>query len=118
MRELAVQAGNGTMNSDDQAALDKEFQALDDEVIGLHQRLHGRVLSYLMLQVDLQEHLTGWCQASKTIDVTIADMQSAALGVNFLEVSDTTKANAAITALDRDKESIDRKSKSRLSPIV
>ena len=32
MRELAVQASNGTLNSDDQAALDAEFQQLEAEI--------------------------------------------------------------------------------------
>ena len=32
MRELAVQAANGTLNTEDRATIDTEFQALDDEV--------------------------------------------------------------------------------------
>ena len=102
MRELAVQAGNGTMNSDDQAALDKEFQALDDEVNRIATKTTWAGTSLL----DASGGASGTFAfqagvlASETIDVSIADMQSAALGINTLAVSDTTKANAAITALD------------------
>ena len=102
MRELAVQAGNGTMNSDDQAALDKEFQALDDEVNRIATKTTWAGTSLL----DATGGASGTFAfqagvlASETIDVSIADMQSAALGINTLAVTDTTKSNAAITALD------------------
>ena len=102
MRELAVQAGNGTMNSDDQAALDKEFQALDNEV----NRIASKTTWAGTKLLDKTGGTSGTFKfqagvlASETIDVTIADMQSAALGIASLAVSDTTKANAAITALD------------------
>ena len=101
MRELAVQAGNGTMNSDDQAALDKEFQALDNEV----NRIASKTTWAGTKLLDASSSSGAFAfqagvLASETIDVTIADMQSAALGIASLEVSDTTKANAAITALD------------------
>ena len=102
MRELAVQAGNGTMNSDDQAALDKEFQALDNEV----NRIASKTSFAGTKLLDKTGGASGTFKfqagvlASETIDVTIADMQSAALGIASLAVSDTTKANAAITALD------------------
>ena len=103
MRELAVQSGNGTMNSDDQAALDKEFQALDDEV----QRIASKTTWAGTKLLDGSGGdgsgkfaFQAGVLASETIDVTIADMDSAALGIASLAVSDTTKSNAAITALD------------------
>ena len=103
MRELAVQAGNGTMNSDDQAALDKEFQALDDEV----QRIASKTTWAGTKLLDASGGdgsgkfaFQAGVLASETIDVTIADMDSAALGIDSLAVTDTTKSNAAITALD------------------
>jgi flagellin len=102
MRELAVQAGNGTMNSDDQAALDKEFQALDDEVNRIATKTTWAGTSLL----DATGGASGTFAfqagvlASETIDVSIADMKSATIGIASLAVSDTTKANAAITALD------------------
>ena len=103
LRELAVQSGNGTMNSDDQAALDKEFQALDDEV----QRIASKTTWAGTKLLDGSGgdgsgkfKFQAGVLASETIDVTIADMDSAALGIASLAVSDTTKSNAAITALD------------------
>ena len=102
MREIAVQAGNGTMNSDDQAALDKEFQALDAEV----ERIASKTTWAGTKLLDGTGGTSGEFKfqagvlASETIDVTIADMDSAALGVDGLDVTDTSNANSAITALD------------------
>ena len=102
MRELAVQAGNGTMTTDDQAALDKEFQALDDEVNRIATKTTWAGTNLL----DQTGGATGvfkfqvGVKASETIDVTIGKMDSATLSINSLEVTDSTKSNAAITALD------------------
>ena len=102
MRELAVQAGNGTMATDDQAALDKEFQALDDEVNRIATKTTWAGTNLL----DQTGGATGvfkfqvGVKASETIDVTIGKMDSATLSINSLEVTDSTKSNAAITALD------------------
>ena len=95
MRELAVQAGNGTMSTDDQAALDNEVNRIASKTTWAGTKLldkTGGASGTFKFQAGVL--------ASETIDVSIADMQSAALGIASLEVSDTTKANAAITALD------------------
>ena len=102
MRELAVQAGNGTMTSDDQAALDKEFQALDDEVdrIATKTTWAGtNLLDQTGGATGVFEFQVG-VKASETIEVTIGDMTSATLSIDSLDVTDATNSNAAITALD------------------
>jgi len=102
MRELAVQAGNGTMTTDDQAALDKEFQALDDEVNRIATKTTWAGTNLL----DQTGGATGkfafqvGVKASETIEVTIGDMKSATLSIDSLDVTDATKSAAAITALD------------------
>ena len=102
MRELAVQAGNGTMTTDDQAALDKEFQALDDEVnrIATKTTWAGtNLLDQTGGATGVFEFQVG-VKASETIEVTIGDMTSATLSIDSLDVTDATNSNAAITALD------------------
>ncbi len=102
MREIAVQAANDTMTSDDQAALDKEFQALDDEVNRIATKTTwagtnlldqtGGASGVFKFQVGVK--------ASETVDVTIGKMDSTTLAIAALDVTDVTKANTAITALD------------------
>ena len=102
MRELAVQSANGTMTTDDQAALDKEFQALDDEVNRIATKTTWAGTNLL----DQTGGATGkfafqvGVKASETIEVTIGDMKSATLSIDGLDVTDATKSAAAITALD------------------
>ena len=102
MRELAVQAANDTLTGDDQAALDKEFQALDTEVNRIATKTTwagtslldgtGGASGVFKFQVGVK--------ASETVDVTIGKMDSGTLSIDTLAVTDTAKANAAITALD------------------
>ena len=98
MRELAVQAGNGTMTTADQAALDKEFQALDDEVNRIATKTSWAGSNILNLSAAVKFHVG--VNASETIDVTIGKTDSTTLSIAALAVTDSTKSNAAITALD------------------
>jgi flagellin len=99
MRELAVQAANGTLTTTDRATLDAEFQELVSEIdrIASQTTFNGVNLldgstSSLAIQVGVD--------ASQTISIGLADMQAATLGISTLDVTDVTNANAAMTALD------------------
>jgi flagellin len=99
MRELAVQAANGTLTTTDRATLDAEFQELIDEIdrIASQTTFNGVNLldgstSSLSIQVGVD--------ASQTIAVGLADTQAATLGISTLSVTNVTNANAAMTALD------------------
>jgi flagellin len=98
MRELAVQAANGTLNTADRAVIDAEFQALDDEInrVAGDTEFNGISLLNSAQTVTLQIGI----DAGQTIGVELADMQSAALGTTALDVTSSANANAAITALD------------------
>ena len=98
MRELAVQAANGTLTDEDRDIIDVEFQALDDEIdrIAGDTEFNGTALldntSSLAIQVGID--------ANETVDVSAVDVQSATLGIASLDVQDVTNSNLAITALD------------------
>jgi flagellin len=98
MRELAVQAANGTLNTADRAVIDAEFQALDDEI----NRVAGDTEFNGISLLDSAQTITVQVgiDSGQTIGVDLADMQSAALGTATLDVTSDTNANAAITALD------------------
>jgi flagellin len=98
MRELAVQSANGTLNATDRAVIDTEFQALDEEIqrIATDTEFNGISLLDSAQTVAIQVGI----DAGQTIGVSLADMQSAALGVNGLDTTSVANANAAITALD------------------
>ena len=117
MRELAVQASTGTLNSDDRAALDAEFQQLEAEIdrIDANTTFAGVALltgSSKTFQVGIAG--TG---GSNQITTTIGSMAAHDLGIDSLgannatggtgddadidaDLTDATKAAAMITAVD------------------
>ena len=114
MRELAVQASNGTLSSDDQAALDAEFQQLEAEIdrIDANTTFAGVSLfdgASKTFQVGIDG--TG---GSNQITTSISNMAANNLGVDSFgadgatgggddidaDLTDATKAAAMITAVD------------------
>jgi flagellin len=98
MRELAVQASNGTLNSGDRAVLDAEFQALVSEVDRVSQQtafngvfLLDGTTSDLSIQVGTE--------SGETIDLSFQDISSSTLGV-ATDVADSTNAQAALDLID------------------
>lgn len=100
MRELAIQSANGTLTSDDRAALNVEFQALISEIdrIAATTEFNG---------IDLLDADTGninmqvGVDDSSTFDVIQVDLDSAtitSLQVSTIAVSGTA-ADSALTAL-------------------
>ena len=98
IRELSVQAANGTQSTSNRAALDSEVRqllaqvddiALDTEFNGIH------VLSSSQT-ITLQ---TG-AFTSQTLNVTVAGAKSNDLGINTVTISSVAGAVAAISTLD------------------
>lgn len=101
MRELAVEASNGTLNTADRASLDQEFQALDDEIdrVAKETEFNGiALLDGTNATVDIQVGTS----SGQVISITTTDMQSGVggLAIDALDVTDATNAGAAMTALD------------------
>ena len=114
MRELAVQASTGTLNSDDNAALDAEFQQLEAEIdrIASSSKWAG---SDLFTGTARVFHVG--TKATDTLSHTIGKMAAHDLGIDSLgannasggtgddadidaDLTDATKAAAMITAVD------------------
>jgi flagellin len=99
MRELAVQASNGTLTTTDRATLDTEFQALITEIgrVSSETSFNGVTLldgttTSLSIQVGID--------ANQTIAVSLSDMTSTTLGVNGEDVTSASNASSAIAAID------------------
>ena len=98
MRELAVEAANGTLNLADRASLDSEFQALNDEIerVADQTEFNGISLLNSASTVSIQVGV----DSGQTIDITTADLQTAALGTAGLDVTLSANASTALGALD------------------
>jgi len=95
MRDLAVQAKNGTYTNEDREKLDKEFKALREEVGRIARDTEFNTLKLLSGQFKTNG-LKFQIGANKSQDITltIKDMTSGGLGINSLVlVSGSTSAN-------------------------
>ena len=99
MRELAVQAANGTLTAGDRTTLDTEFQLLDTEInrIATQTSFNGlKLLDASTASVAVQVGVN----ANETLSITMVDSRSATLAIGVLDVTSVANANTAITALD------------------
>ena len=116
MRELAVQASNGTLNSDDQAALDAEFQQLEAEIDRIDSNTtFAGVSLFDGASKTFQVGIDG-SGGSNQISTSISNMGAHNLGVDSFgpdntddtggnddvdaDLTDATNAAAMITAVD------------------
>jgi len=102
IRELAVQAANGTNNPDDRASLQKEVTQLQDEItrVVTNTKFNGTSLlsgaSTISIQVGADS------SADNKIDIDLVDISAVATAVGALDISgtDATGADAAMDAID------------------
>lgn len=98
MRELAVQAGNGTLATEDRSAIQEEINQLTNEVsrIAKTTQFNGKeLLSGKFNDADSALFIQTNAGANEGISITINDMQALAIGV-----SSTTQADPSIRPLD------------------
>ena len=98
MRELAVQAGNGTLATEDRTAIQEEINQLTNEVsrIAKTTQFNGKeLLSGKFNDSDNALFIQTNAGANEGISITIDDMQALAL-----DVSSTTQADPSIRPLD------------------
>ncbi|MBL8747541.1 MAG: flagellin FliC [Planctomycetes bacterium] len=110
LRELAVQASNGTVSTADRATLDEEFQSLVDEVdrIGHGTEFNGiRLLDGSTSSVSFQVG-TGTSSGVDTISTQLTPVLATGLGIDTLGVSNAGAASTSIAAIDAAIDSVSR----------
>ncbi len=109
MRELAVQSANGgTLTSSERVYIDQEFQLLESElnrIVGVtefngNKLIDGNFSTGINFQIGMNN------SANDRIQISIADADSTALGLNDDALTSQTGAQAAITALDAAIQSV------------
>ncbi|QHA37715.1 flagellin [Rossellomorea marisflavi] len=104
MRELAVQAGNDTNTDEDRAQLQKEVADLIEEVDRIATTTQFNTQNLLDVTGGDAGKFTFQIGANKDqkLEVSFADMQSAALGVNAIDISGGhTDATTAVDTIDK-----------------
>ncbi len=101
LRELAVQASNGTVNSTDRDTLNQEFSALVSEIdrISTSTTFNGTSLLSSNTSISLQVG-SGTTSGTDTLSVTLTASSASALGLSSLDIGSSGTVSAAITAVD------------------
>ncbi len=105
MKELAMQAANGTLSTTDRTTIDTEFQAIIEEIgrVSDQTEFNGvLLLDGSVATTDIQVGIN----ADQVITIDNQDASTATLGVDGLDVTDAVNANLAITALDTAIDSV------------
>jgi len=105
MRELAVQASNGTLTSTDRATLDTEFQELIAEVDRIASQTSFNGVNLLDGTTSALSVQTG-IQAGQTVTIGLSSTSANALSIDTLDVTDVTNSSAALSALDTAIDSV------------
>ena len=97
MRELAVQAGNGTLATDDRTAIQEEINQLTNEVSRIAEttQFNGKKLLTGAYDKDNAVFIQTNAGASEGISLTIDDMRARNIGI-----ASTTQPNENVRALD------------------
>jgi flagellin len=98
LRELAVQASNGTLSTADRSTLDAEFQTLISEIDRVASQTSFNGLNLLDGSLPTMDIQVG-ANAGETITVNMADVTTATLGLTGLDLTSAANAGTAITAI-------------------
>ncbi len=98
MRELAVQASNGTLNTTDRATINTEFSALITEIdrIADQTEFNGVALLNSTATISIQVGI----DSGETISIALQNATDTGLGINALTTTTTTNAQSALATLD------------------
>ena len=102
MRELAVQAANGTLSDEQRGSVNTEFRALIDEIDRIAQTTEFSGISLLNGDLsgglDFQVGIDG--DGNSQISVFIQDTQRGAMGIDNLSVGTAGDAQGALDTID------------------
>lgn len=102
MRELAVQAGNGTLSNADRETLDQEFQSLSSEINRISQSTEFNGINLLdgsASSVSFQVG-TGTNPSINSLSVSLSPSLSTSLGLSTLDIGSGGNSSFAIGQLD------------------
>lgn len=107
MRELAVQASNGTLNTGDRAALDVEFQALIEEIDRVADQTTFNGISLLDTASNSIDIQVG-TESGETISVDLESMTDSALGLSggSFDLTSVSNASGVLDTIDTAIDSV------------
>ncbi len=101
LRELAVQASNGTVNNTDRNTLNQEFTALVSEIDRISSSTTFNGLSLLSADTSISLQVgSGTTAGTDTLSVTLTASSASSLGLSTLDIGSGGAVSTAINAID------------------
>ena len=100
IRELAVQAANGTNSAEDRAALQKEVGQLSEEIGRVKDNANFNGTKLLNAAGSFVIQVGADAAADNQITISTVDMSATATAIAGLDISSASGATAALTAID------------------
>lgn len=117
MRTLAVQASNGTYQSDvDRENIDEELNALKSEIDRIASSTHYNKNDLLNGSLTITFQIGANGVADQQVTLGVSSQNASALGVSAVGVSTVSSANAAISSIDTAINSVS-KTRSKLGAL-
>lgn len=107
MRELAVQASNGTLTTSDRSTLNTEFQELIVEVARVASQATFNGVNLLNGIATTLDIVVG-AMAGQTVSVTLPDATTTTLGIASLALSSSSASQSALGTLDSAIDDVSR----------
>jgi flagellin len=101
MRELAIQSSSETLDNDERAYIEDEFDQLQEEMARIASVTEFNGISLTdstTTQLDVQVGV--YDATSSRITIQLGDLQTSSLGIDALSLGTVTQAQAAIDAID------------------
>jgi flagellin len=101
MRELAIQSSSETLDNDERAYIEDEFDQLQEEMARIASVTEFNGISLTdstTTQLDVQVGV--YDATSSRITIELGDLQTSSLGIDALSLGTVTQAQAAIDAID------------------
>lgn len=99
MRELAVQAANGTITADDRLAIEAESLQLTAQIDDIAGRTDFNGIQLLDTATNIIKIQTG-VDSGDTVDLTLGDLTSGTLFTATVDMTDAAKASTALGTID------------------
>ena len=100
IRELAVQAANGTNSADDRAALQKEVTQLSSEIGRVKDNANFNGTKLLNAAGSFTIQVGADASSDNQISISTVDMTATSTAASAIDISTASGATAALTAID------------------
>jgi len=105
LKDLAVQSANGTLNPNDRAALQQQFDQVVQSIDSISKNTSFNGVN--LLDGSFNQSIQTGAAAGQSLNVAIGSTSANSLGINSIGISDQTSASNALSVIDSAIQKVD-----------